>query len=128
MTAQIGIANLIVAVNNEKLFYRQGTLEYSPGRAEAKIEGLASGGSTSILATQDVSTAFGFVKFTLPLTETTAKQARLWADNGLNSNVIRVSGRDDFTLLNATLMNKTVFKPGVDSEIEIEFHGSTENT
>lgn len=127
MTAQTGIADLIVEVNDEKLFYRQGTLEYSPGLPEAKVEGLASGGGTSILATEDVSTAFGIVKFTLPLTETTARQAREWKENGLNANIVRLSGRDDFVLLNATLMNKNLFKVGVDSEIEIEFHGSAEN-
>jgi len=128
MTAHTGIADLIVEVNDEKLFYRQGTLEYSPGLPEAKIEGVPSGGGVAILATEDVSTAFGIVKFTLPLTEITAKQAREWKQNGLNANIVRLSGRDDFVLLNATLMNKTLFKVGVDSEIEIEFHGSTENT
>lgn len=128
MTAEIGIADLILEVNDEKLFYRQGTLEYSPGLPEAKVEGLASGGGTTILATEDVSTAFGITKFTLPLTETTARQAREWKQNGLNANIVRVSGRDDFVLLNATLMNKTSFKVGVDSEIEIEFHGSAENS
>lgn len=128
MTAETGIANLIVEVNDEKLFYRQGTLEYSPGHPEAKIEGLATGGRTKIIATEDVSTAFGFVKFTLPLTETTAEQVREWKENGLNANIVRLSGRDNFVLLNATLMNKVEFKVGVDSEIAIEFHGSTENS
>ncbi len=128
MTAETGIADLIVEVNDEKLFYRQGTLEYSPGLPEAKVEGLATGGSTAILATEDVSTAFGVVKFTLPLTETTAAQAREWKENGLNANIVRLSGRDSFVLLNATLMNKNEFKVGVDSEIAIEFNGSAENS
>lgn len=128
MVARTGIADLIVEVNDEKLFYRQGTLEYSPGLPEAKVEGLSSGGGLGILATEDSSTGFGIVKFTLPLTDTTAKQAREWKENGLNANIVRLSGRDDFILLNATLMNKNLFKVGVDSEIEIEFHGSAENT
>lgn len=128
MGAQEGIADLIVEVNDEKLAYRQGTLEYSPGQPEAKIEGLASGGGTSIIATQDVSTAFGIVKFTLPATPDTVLQVRQWKENGLNANTVRLSGLDDFVLLNATLMNKNEIKIGVDSEIAVEFHGSTENS
>lgn len=128
MSSEIGIADLILEVNDEKLFYRQGSLEYSPGLPEAKIEGLSTGGGICILATEDVSTGFGIVKFTMPLTPTTAKQAREWKANGLSANVVRLSGKDDFVLLNATLMNKTNFKVGVDGEVEIEFHGSTENS
>lgn len=128
MTAQTGIADAILEVNDEKLFYRAGTLEYSPGLPEAKVEGLSSGGGFNTLHTEDVATAFGIIKFTLPLTETSAKQAREWKERGLTNNIVRVSGRDDFVLLGATLMNKNLFKVGVDSEIEIEFQGNVENT
>ena len=128
MTAQVGISNLILEVNDEKVFYKQGTLEFSPGEPEAKLEGLASSGGTNIVATEDVSTAFGSVKFEMPATPLTVKQANKWKAAGLLGNTVRLSGATDFVLLNATLMSKIEVKIGVDGAIPIDFGGSSENS
>lgn len=127
MVALIGIDDLGLEVNDEALFYIPGTLKYNTGQPEAQVKGLSSGGAFNTIATNDVSTAFGMTKFTLPLTEETALQVRKWISNGLNGNTVIVSGRDNFVLLGASVTNKPEFSPGVDSEVEVEFNGSVEN-
>ena len=128
MANLIGIDDLGLEVNDEQLLYVPNTLKYAPGSPEATIKGLSSGGALNTIATRDVSTGFGIIKFTLPLTEETALQVRKWDANGLNGNTVAISGNDTFILIGATLMNKPEFSPGVDSEIEIEFHGAVENS
>lgn len=128
MTGLVGIADLILEINDEKIFYRMGTLSYDTGEPEIKVEGLAAGGGTKHIATVDASTAFGMVKVTVPVTIDTVKQVREWKANSVNGNTVRISGDDDFVLLDASLINKIEIKPGVDSEIALEFHGTKENS
>lgn len=127
MAAKVGIAGLIVEVNNEKVSYKQGTLEFDTGDPEIKTEGLQNGSGSDIISTEDATTAVGMVKFTLPSTVENNQIVREWKLQGPNNNTIILSGKDDFALRNASFTNKLIIKPGVDSEIAVEFSGDREN-
>lgn len=118
--------DVAVLVNNDITAYEANTLSYADGFGEYSVRNaVVGGGQTEQVFSQDLSTQFGMVKFSIPATEDSAALVRAWKSNR-NNNVVELqsaSGSAQFTRIftQASIQGDPEVNLSTDGTVEIEF-------
>lgn len=118
--------DVAVLVNNDIIAYEANTLSYADGFGEYSVRNaVVGGGQTEQVFSQDLSTKFGMVKFSIPATEDSAALVRAWKSNR-NNNVVELqsaSGTSQFTRIftQASIQGDPEVNLSTDGTAEIEF-------
>ena len=121
--------NVAILVNNDIIAYDANTLSYQDGFGEYAVRNaVVGGGQTEQIFSEDLSTKFGMVKFSLPSTEDSAKLIREWKAN-LNNNVVELqssTGGANFTRIftQASIQGDPEITLSTDGSAEIEFRSN----
>jgi len=125
----IQLSDVAIVVNNEAVGINPNSAGMTEGRGEQKIRPVSvGGGATEQVFANDLESALGMVKFTMPSTIVNVELALSWKTNG-NQNVVEITGQNadgtfarTFTQCSLTSDYEVPF--GTDADIEIEFHGN----
>lgn len=117
-----GLFSPTVEVNDEVIEIKPNSLSYKEGFGETKLRVVSSGGNqTRQIATEDISTKMGMVKFTVIVDLDTPDKIRSWQALS-DGNVVRFSDSGvTRTFQMATIVNDPEVALGVDAEVEVEF-------
>lgn len=130
MTNQLN--NVAIQVNDEAVAYEGNTLSYQDGFGEYNVRNaVVGGGQTEQIFSEDLTTKFGMVKFSLPSTEDSAALVREWKNN-LNNNLVVLSsstGGAQFTrnFTQASIQGDPEVNLSTDGTVEIEFRSNPAN-
>lgn len=116
------LVNPNLVVNNEPVAYKPNSMSYNDGFAEVNVRTKTTGGgNVQTIATQDVETKRGMIKFTILSEAESVERIKEWMEN-LQNNVIEIS-QDGFTrtFTSAIVINRPDVATGMDGEIEVEF-------
>ena len=117
--------NIAVLVNNDVVAYEANTLSYADGFGEFNVRNaVVGGGQTEQVFSEDLSTKFGMVKFSLPSTNDSAKLIREWKNNR-NNNVVELMSATggDFTRIftQGSIQGDPEVNLSTDGNVEVEF-------
>ena len=118
--------NVAILVNNDIVAYEANTLSYQDGFGEYSVRNaVIGGGQTEQVFSEDLSTKFGMVKFSMPSTEDNAKLVREWKNN-LNNNVVELqssTGGAQFTRIftQASIQGDPEVTLSTDGSVEIDW-------
>lgn len=120
--------NVSILVNNDIVAYEANSLSYHDGIGEYSTRNAVVGGAqTEQIFSEDLSTNFGMVKFSLPSTEENANLVRQWKLNR-NNNVVELVGPDggDFNRIftQAGIMGNPEVNMSTDGVVEVEFRSN----
>ena len=120
--------DIIILVNNQQVAYETDSLSWSDGFGEYAVRNaVVGGGQTEQIFSQDLSTKFGMVKFSLPSTDENEAFKRAWKSN-LNNNVVELVGPPGsrFTKIftQASIQSDPETNAATDGSIEIEFRSN----
>jgi len=119
--------NVAILVNNDVIAYEANTLSYHDGIGEYSVRNaVVGGGQTEQIFSEDLSTRFGMVKFSLPSTEDTATLIREWKFN-INNNVVELqssTGGAQFTRIftQASILDNPELNMSTDGVVEVTFN------
>ena len=124
------LTTMAVRVNNEVVAIAAGTLKFTEGLGEQSMRAASVGyGETEQVFVDDVSTAFGEVKWEMDSTPVNIRLAREW--KGLkNANVVAIEGSTPDgdvltrTYTQAALTTNYEVSVGPDGTIPIDFIGN----
>ena len=121
--------NVAILVNNDIIAYEGNTLSYADGFGEYSVRNaVIGGGQTEQVFSEDLTTKFGMVKFSLPSTEDSAKLIREWKNNK-NNNVIELqssTGGAQFTRIftQGSSQGDPEVNLSTDGSVEVEFRSN----
>lgn len=122
----IQLNNIPILVNNDIVAYEANTLSYADGFGEYVVRNaVVGGGQTEQVFSEDLSTKFGMVKFSLPSTEDSAKLIREWKENK-NNNVIELMGGTAFSraFTQGSIQGDPEVNLSTDGSVEVEFRSN----
>lgn len=120
------ISGTELKINNETISYEPNTLVYGSGKGDRKVSPQVDGGGrVSHVFSNDISTAFGMVKFSLRVTVNNRRKYETLHTNE-EKNVIKLTMPDGTPEIfeEMAIVNQPEFDAGVDGLIELEFNGS----
>ncbi len=120
--------NVAILVNNVIVAYEANTLSYDDGIGEYSVRNAVVGGEqTEQVFSEDLSTRFGMVKFSMPSTIDSAKLVRQWKFNK-NNNVVELqsSTGGNFTRIftQASILGNPEVNLSTDGSVEVEFNSN----
>lgn len=123
MSSQLN--NVSILVNNDIIAYEANTLSYNDGIGEYSVRNAVVGGEeTEQIFSEDLSTKFGMVKFSMPSTLDSAKLVREWKFNK-NNNVIELQsstgGNFAKIFTQSSILGNPEFNLSTDGSVEVEF-------
>lgn len=126
MSSQLN--NVAILVNNDIVAYEANTLSFNDGIGEYNVRNAVVGGEqTEQVFSEDLSTKFGMVKFTMPSTIDSAKLVRQWKFNK-NNNVVELqsSTGGNFTRIftQASILGNPELNLSTDGTVEVEFNSN----
>lgn len=121
----VQLNNVAIFVNNEIVAYEANTLSYNDGLGEYSVRNaVVGGGQTEQVFSEDLSTKFAMVKFSLPSTEDSAKLVRKWKTNR-NNNVVELmsatGGNFTRVFTQSSIQGNPEVNLSTDGSVEIEF-------
>lgn len=120
--------DITVLVNNNQIAYTADSLSWKDGLGEFAIRNAVAGaGQTEQIFSQDLSTKFGMVKFSMPSTPENEANKRAWKVN-LNNNVVELIGPPGSGFTKIFTMAAIIADPetnaATDGNIDIEFQSN----
>jgi len=117
--------DIVILVNDVQIAYTSDSLSWSDGLGEYSIRNaVTGGGQTEQVFSEDLSSKFGMVKFSMPTTDENEQYKRDWKLNK-NNNVVELigAGGSSFTKVytQAAILNDPESNAATDGNIEIEF-------
>lgn len=118
-------------INNIPIAIKPNSSSYSEGFGESKVRNQsAGGGAVQAVYAQDVSTRLSMAKFAMESTETNINLVRTWKSNSANGilNTMRIVDQATGftrTITNVIIENDPEIALGVDSEISLEWKGTS---
>jgi hypothetical protein len=117
--------NIAILVNNVIVGYTADSLTWKDGFGEYAVRNaVVGGGQTEQIFSEDLSSKFGMVKFSMPTTEENEKNKRAWKVNK-NNNVVELVGPPGTTFTKiftqASIQDDPESNAATDGNIEIEF-------
>lgn len=124
------ISDPSIVVNNEPIGIVPNSVKFKEGLGEQKMRAASTGGGNTIpVYSEDVTTNFGMIKFSMYNDIDSIENARKWKKNK-NSNVVTLTGKDPSgktitrTFLNAAIMNDYEADLSAEGVLELEFTSS----
>lgn len=121
------ISDPSIVVNNIPISIVPGSVKFNEGKGEQKMRAASTGGgNVEQVYSDDVSTHFSMVKFSLHNDIESIESAKTWKTNK-NNNVILLSGKNPSgksitrTFGNAALLSNYEVELGSDSSFDVEF-------
>ena len=122
--AGIALNGVQIKVNGQVIDYEPSTFEYDEGFGERMQRIKTAGGQTrTTVATENLATKFGSVKFTLLSEDISADLVRSWLAR-INNNLIECTqpgSRWGRTFTNSLITNNPKVQASHDGKIEVEF-------
>jgi len=113
-----------VIVNDATVGIKPNSLSYTEGDPERKKRTASFGGSVvETVTTEDITTRYSMMKFTLLTTSENISLHKSWQSRKDNNTVGWIEEGISRTITNAAIVNKPEINPGFEGEFEIEFQG-----
>jgi len=120
----VALNGVQLAVNDNVIDYLPNSLEYDDGFGERQQRiKTAGGGTRTTVATENLETKFGMVKFSLISEDDSADLVRTWLQNIANNSIRVTQPGSTFSrnFTNALITNNPKIQAAVDGVIEVEF-------
>lgn len=118
--------DVMIIINNLPVAYTANSLSWKDGLGESSVRNAVIGGQkTEQVFSQDLSTKFGMVKFSMPSTIENEGKKRTWKLNK-NNNVVQLIGPPGSgfakVFTQASILGDPETSAATDGNIEIEFN------
>lgn len=127
MAGKKQINDVTLLANNEVVCYEPNTLKPMHGKGEFSMRNaVVGGGETEQIFSQDLTTKFSSLKFSLPCTDSVVDLVDGWKDNG-NDNVFELVGNNvDYNRIftQCAVINEPEFDFSNEGAVEIEIKGN----
>jgi len=125
-TAVIGFSNPSITVNNVTIAIQPDSFEFTPGKGVQVVRAMSAGGGIIIpVATEDVKSQVGKMKYGIAVTQANRQYFSNWKDNiGLNVIIATDENGNQCVGNNMSCTTEEAWKASADGWLEVEFQGS----